>query len=492
MSDPSPDRVARARADAQRAENRARARRAEETREILKDPAFFDQIQEDPRFARRVDAAAEQRAEQLLAADPDLRELRDKARAERLDREERQASMFRGQVSTNSGDIYAGDPLYDPAVLEALASGASTEQVQQLATAAAKEKQAQAAQRSQAREIMYEAARFCGRPLGNGETCRPATPCGSCASSTRPVFEGDDDARRYLQSGSSPETKGLPQLDWSEFPDHQPGAQSPWPAGRARTSPRTGESEAIIMGMDGDYDGGTPPELLEDEVARYLLPPDAPGSPRARIVSLTWTEQPPEIITDADGSIYSYARQLADRTGQSLQDILDMSAALETGRSDEERAAAILALSEALEIEPALSTDQVLCLTVSAAERRSLATQGKALGPEGDFPIPDRGHLASAIGRYKAGSLAGHSKASIRSHILKNAKRLGVPVDLDGDHDSDHDADSDHDTRDRTSRKRRAKAGTGWDDGQAAGNGAATAAAWPWPWPGAWPGRRGR
>ncbi len=129
--------------------------------------------------------------------------------------------MFRGQVSTNSGDIYAGDPLYDPAVLEALASGASTEQVQQLATAAAKEKQAQAAQRSQAREIMYEAARFCGRPLGNGDLPGPRRRAAAAPARPAPVFEGDDDARRYLQSGSSPETKGLPQLDWSEFPDHQ-------------------------------------------------------------------------------------------------------------------------------------------------------------------------------------------------------------------------------------------------------------------------------
>jgi hypothetical protein len=78
----------------------------------------------------------------------------------------------------------------------------------------------------------------------------------------------------------------------------------------------------------------------------------------------------------------------------------------------------------------------VLGLTVSAAERRSLAAKGHALGPEGDFPIPDAHHLGLAKAEFKKDNLAGHSRAEVRAHINKNAKRLGLPG-LDSDDDGD-------------------------------------------------------
>jgi hypothetical protein len=75
-------------------------------------------------------------------------------------------------------------------------------------------------------------------------------------------------------------------------------------------------------------------------------------------------------------------------------------------------------------------------LTVSAEQRRALARQGKALGPDGDFPVHDAHHLGLAKAAYKAGKLAGHSKSEVRAHINKNAKRLGLPgLDDDGDDD---------------------------------------------------------
>ncbi len=59
---------------------------------------------------------------------------------------------------------------------------------------------------------------------------------------------------------------------------------------------------------------------------------------------------------------------------------------------------------------------------VSAAARRKYARQGVAM-PNGDFPIPDEGHLRSAIGRL--GNYHG-DKAKAKAHIIKRAKALGL------------------------------------------------------------------
>ena len=76
-----------------------------------------------------------------------------------------------------------------------------------------------------------------------------------------------------------------------------------------------------------------------------------------------------------------------------------------------------------------------LALTVTQAERDKLVKTGAAL-PGGDFPVHDAKHLAAAKSEYAKGNLAGHSKAEVRSHINRNAKRLGLPG-LDGDQDED-------------------------------------------------------
>jgi hypothetical protein len=87
-----------------------------------------------------------------------------------------------------------------------------------------------------------------------------------------------------------------------------------------------------------------------------------------------------------------------------------------------------------------LSADHsdVFGLTVSAEQRRELAKKGEALGPDGDFPCHDRNHVQAAAAEFRKGHLAGHSAAEVKRHILKNAKRLGVDVDLD---DSDGGGD---------------------------------------------------
>jgi hypothetical protein len=78
----------------------------------------------------------------------------------------------------------------------------------------------------------------------------------------------------------------------------------------------------------------------------------------------------------------------------------------------------------------------VIGLAVSAEMRRALAKKGHALGPDGDFPVHDAAHLAAAKSEYKKGNLAGHTRAEVKAHINKNAKRLGLPG-LDDDEDDD-------------------------------------------------------
>lgn len=59
---------------------------------------------------------------------------------------------------------------------------------------------------------------------------------------------------------------------------------------------------------------------------------------------------------------------------------------------------------------------------VSASRRRKYAKSGVAM-PNGDFPIPDEGHLRSAVGRL--GNYNGNKSAAKR-HIIKRAKSLGL------------------------------------------------------------------
>src|SRR5260370_28377662 len=103
---------------------------------------------------------------------------------------------------------------------------------------------------------------------------------------------------------------------------------------------------------DLDLNHGVPPELLPDEVERYLLPPHAIGSPRTnRPAQLIEWDEPPATShvghQDVDAAILSASRELADRTGHTVQHVLGLTAALATGRSAEERAEALVALSAA-------------------------------------------------------------------------------------------------------------------------------------------------
>jgi hypothetical protein len=67
--------------------------------------------------------------------------------------------------------------------------------------------------------------------------------------------------------------------------------------------------------------------------------------------------------------------------------------------------------------------------TVTQEARGRYAKSGVAL-PDGSFPCHDKHHLSLAIGRFHAGHLAGHPEEVVRRHILKNARRLGVDVEL--------------------------------------------------------------
>lgn len=61
---------------------------------------------------------------------------------------------------------------------------------------------------------------------------------------------------------------------------------------------------------------------------------------------------------------------------------------------------------------------------VSVDERKKMADSGVAM-PNGDFPIPDKGHLSSALGHFS--SYTG-DKAAAAAHIKKRAKALGVEL----------------------------------------------------------------
>lgn len=66
--------------------------------------------------------------------------------------------------------------------------------------------------------------------------------------------------------------------------------------------------------------------------------------------------------------------------------------------------------------------DGTLAKLVSADQRRAYADQGVAM-PSGDFPIPDKGHLKSAIGHWSGYK---GDKAAAKKHIIKRAKKLGL------------------------------------------------------------------
>lgn len=88
--------------------------------------------------------------------------------------------------------------------------------------------------------------------------------------------------------------------------------------------------------------------------------------------------------------------------------------------------------------EPAFSDDG-LVKYVSAAARRKYAESGVAM-PTGAFPIPDEGHLRSAIGR-----LAEYQgdKAKAKAHIIKRARALHLTHLLPKDWNVSKDAQKD-------------------------------------------------
>lgn len=65
----------------------------------------------------------------------------------------------------------------------------------------------------------------------------------------------------------------------------------------------------------------------------------------------------------------------------------------------------------------------------TAAQRKTAAKSGVAM-PNGDFPIPDAGHLQAALGR-----LAGYTgdKGAAKAHIIKRARALGLVAKLPDD-----------------------------------------------------------
>jgi HK97 family phage prohead protease len=81
--------------------------------------------------------------------------------------------------------------------------------------------------------------------------------------------------------------------------------------------------------------------------------------------------------------------------------------------------------------------DPLFLRFVSVDERKKYADSGIAM-PNGDFPIPDKGHLQSALGHFS--KYTGDKKAAA-AHIKKRAKALGVDLSDDALGDDGDDGD---------------------------------------------------
>jgi hypothetical protein len=201
-----------------------------------------------------------------------------------------------------------------------------------------------------------------------------------------------------------------------------------------------------------------PDGWADDEIMRLTSPAGMPGSPAGlradysaaaydRELNLTQGPPAPAPELTPDEGILKFARMLADRRGQSVQQVLDQAAELTSGNSEDEKAEALLLLSD-------MSDEDAIALSVLTQAEREKPSAHTIPGST-DYPIPDKGHLQAAIARFKQGKLAGHSRKEVKAHILKHARRLGVEVDLGGDDDDDDDDGDDREDRRDRSRDRR-------------------------------------
>lgn len=99
---------------------------------------------------------------------------------------------------------------------------------------------------------------------------------------------------------------------------------------------------------------------------------------------------------------------------------------------DEDVAACRALVLEAMVALSQVQGGEVLSLSVLTQAEREKPSAHTISGST-DYPIPDKGHLAAAIARYKQGKYAGHKPEEIASHIRSRAKALGVQVDLAAD-----------------------------------------------------------
>jgi hypothetical protein len=168
-------------------------------RAVLRDPEARGLLTGDPAFRELV--AAEVRAE---------RERQELAERERQAAEARErAAAFAPRQVSQAADPWAGDFEHSAEFMARVQSGESAERAR-----ASHDERAgrEAAEREQRQAVLYEAPVFCGKPIGGGLACRPATRCPDCQGKRRAVINADSDLARYTrQSGPSVATKGLAQ-----------------------------------------------------------------------------------------------------------------------------------------------------------------------------------------------------------------------------------------------------------------------------------------
>lgn len=98
---------------------------------------------------------------------------------------------------------------------------------------------------------------------------------------------------------------------------------------------------------------------------------------------------------------------------------------------DEEVTASRALILEAMVALSQVQGGEFISLSVLTMDERRKPSAHTIAGST-DYPIPDKGHLAAAVARFKQGKLAGHSEEEVRRHILSRARALGETVDLAG------------------------------------------------------------
>lgn len=157
---------------------------------------------------------------------------------------------------------------------------------------------------------------------------------------------------------------------------------------------------------NGEVDGGS---IIEVSLV------DRPSNPRTLFTM---------VKADASGDLEEVEDPEVEETEDEPETAAEAGAEDETDEADEETTFKMQVITKS-----GHELHDLVLKFVSAAQRRKDATSGVAMD-NGDFPIPDAGHLQSAIGLLK--DYTG-DKAAAKAHIISRARALGLTSKLPED-----------------------------------------------------------